>query len=40
MFEVNIDQMLTISKYFQTIASVDSHRDNRVIVYARKTQHD
>ena len=36
VFEVNTDQMIIISKYFQTIASVGSHRDNRAIVYARK----
>lgn len=36
VFEINLDQILTISKYFQIMTIEQSHRDNRAIVYAKK----
>ena len=36
IFEVNTNQLPIISKYFNPLASEESHRDDRIIVYAEK----
>ena len=36
VFEINLDMVLLIAKYFTINKKIDSHRENRVIIIARK----